>query len=265
MNAIVLAGGRLDGGFPGADPHLVKALLTLSGETLLARALVAIRGSDCIEQIAVVGPPEVGDLCSTLGAGQFVAERGSGPDNIIAGLDAVGDVEKILIATSDLPFVLPQDVDDLVRRSPDDADLCYVVIERHEFEALYPVGTRVFIPLRDGAFTGGGLLTARTVAFRAIEPHLRRIFLLRKRPLAMARLFGTGVLVRGILSMLTGGRLGLSSDDLCRRMQEITGRRGAIVRGCSPRIAFDIDTKHDWHLACGIAEHRGRSDEDLGA
>jgi GTP:adenosylcobinamide-phosphate guanylyltransferase len=263
-DGIVLAGGRLGRGFPEAAPHSVKALLSLGGETLLGRVVAALRGSACIRRIAVVGPPEVADLCSVLGADQFVSERGTGPDNITAGLDALGDAEEILIATSDLPFVLPADVDDMISLAPDDADLCYAIIERHEFEAMYPVHSRVFIPLHDGSFTGGGLVKARAAGLRAVEPHLRRVFLRRKSPLAMARLFGMRVLVRGTLSMLTGGRVGLSSDDICRRMQEITGRRGAIVRGCSPRVAFDVDTADDWRLAREIVEKRGRTAGDVG-
>jgi len=157
-----------------------------------------------------------------------------------------------------MPFVLPQDVDDAVRLGPDDADLCYAIIERREFAVVYPTGTRVFIPLRDGAFVGGGIIKATTSGLRAIEPHLRRVFAARKSPVAMARLFGTTTLVRGILGLLTGGRLGPSSDELRRRMEEITGRRGAVIRGSSPRIAFDIDTEDDWRLAGEIAAIRHR-------
>lgn len=259
MNAIVLAGGRLDRRLSGAEAVDVKALLTISGETLLGKVLAALRGSAGVRRIAVVGPPEVRDLGMTLGADRFVAERGSGPDNIATGLEEVGDAQHLLVASSDMPFVLPQDVEDVIRLAPDDADLAYAVIERREFVAMYPAGTRVFIPLRDGAFVGGGIVKARTDGLRAIEPHLRRVFEVRKSPVAMARLFGTTALIRGILGILTRGRLGPSSDDLLRKMEGITGRKGAIVRGCSPRIAFDIDTEDDWRLANEIAAIRHRS------
>jgi len=259
MNAIVLAGGRLDRRFSGAETIGVKALLAINGETLLGKALTALRGSANVARIAVVGPPEVRDLSVMLGADPFIAERGSGVDNIAAGLEEVGDAQHLLVASSDMPFVLPQDVEDVVRLAPDEADLAYAIIERREFVAMYPAGTRVFIPLRDGAFVGGGIVKARTDGLRVIEPHLRRIFEARKSPVAVARLLGTTTLIRGILSILTRGRLGPSSDDLRRRMEEITGRRGAVVRGCSPRIAFDIDTEDDWRLANEIAALRHRS------
>jgi CTP:molybdopterin cytidylyltransferase MocA len=256
-NAIVLAGGRLERRFAGAEGVDVKALLTVEGETLLAKAVRALRESGAVAGIAVVGPSELQDLAAALGSDWFVPERGSGSDNIIAGLQAAGEGEQVLISGSDMPFVLPQDVADVDRLAPADADLCYAIVERQEFAAMFPVGHRVFIPLRDGAFVGGGIIKATTEGLRAIEPDLRRVFEARKSPVAMARLFGTGILLRALLSLISRGRLGPSSDDLRRKMQEITGRRGAVVRGCSPRVAFDIDTEDDWRLACEIAA-RGR-------
>jgi GTP:adenosylcobinamide-phosphate guanylyltransferase len=253
VNAIVLAGGRLGRPFAEAEAIVIKALLPVQGETLLARMIGALRRSSSVTAVAVVGPPEIRELCLALGADQFADERGNGPDNIYAGLESVGDSDEVIIASSDLPFILPQDIDDLARRAPGDADLAYAIVERAEFTATYPASGRMFVPLRDGRFLGGGIIEARPRGLWAIEPHLRRLFELRKRPLDMARQLGPGILLRSVLGFVSGGRLGPSSHDLQTTLERIATARGAIVRGCSPRIAFDIDTERDWRLACRIA------------
>src|SRR5579859_316577 len=86
-DAILPAGGRITGAFTQETGTEIKALIRLGGQTLLSRAVQALRDMGRVRRIVVVGGAEVcGETRSCDVDGQ-VEEGVSGPDNILRGLD----------------------------------------------------------------------------------------------------------------------------------------------------------------------------------
>jgi CTP:molybdopterin cytidylyltransferase MocA len=246
MDAIVTAGGRIGGDFAQREGVTIKALLALNGTTLLERALRAIRESRHIERVCVVGPWEVEGLARQAGADLFVEEQGSGIDNLLRGLDALAPQDRILCSASDLPFVRGEDVDRIAELSLPEAMVNYAIISRPEWETMFPGARAMFVPLSDGVFTGGCMHVLDVALVRRIEPMLQRTFQARKSQTGMARLLGPGLVLRLLAGRYLHPRLGPSTEQARRRAESLLGCRCAILRGCSPRIAADVDDWEDW-------------------
>jgi len=250
MDAIVTAGGRIAGEFAAREGLTIKALLRLNGKTLLERTLCAIRGSHHVDRICVVGPWELEVLARKAGADLFVDEGITGMDNLISGIKALEAQGPVLCAASDLPFLRPEDVDDVVDRTPRDAQLGYVVLTRQQWDAVFPGAYAMFVPFSDGQFTGGCVHVLDAGVLRRIEPMAQRAFAARRSAVGMAGLLGVGLTLRLLCGLCLGHRLGPSTEDARRRAESVLGCRCAIVRGCSPHVAADVDSWEDWQYAC---------------
>lgn len=246
MDAIVTAGGRIDGEFALDAGATIKALLALDGRTLLERTLDALRESRHVERLCVVGPPELEGAARAAGADLFVRERITGIDNLMAGVEALQARGKVVCAASDLPFVQAGDVDEVIERTPEDAALTYTAFTRQEWEAEFPDSPATYIGFAEGEFTGGCVHVHDAVALLAIEPVLQRMFAARKSPVRMARVLGPRLLLRMLASQMLRFGPVPSTEDARRRAEQITGVSCAVVRGCSPRLAADVDTAADW-------------------
>lgn len=231
--------------------------VALDGRTLLERTLGALRESRHVECLCVAGPPELEAAARAAGADLFVRERVTGIDNLMAGVEALQARRKVLCAASDLPFVRPNDVDEVIERTPADAALTYTAFTRQEWEAEFPGSPATYIAFAEGEFTGGCAHVHDAVALLAIEPVLQRMFAARKSPVGMARVLGPRLLLRMLASHVLRLGPGPSTEDARRRAERITGVPCAVVRGCSPRLAADVDNPDDWAYARRLSE-RGR-------
>lgn len=254
MDAVVTAGGRLQGAFAQEEGVTIKTLLTLGGKTLLERTLGALRESRSVERLCVVGPKEVEALARQCGVDLFVEESKTGIDNLLRGIEALQAEDRILCSASDLPFLRPADVDEVVERTPQEAQLSYVVSTRQEWEAAFPKSPDpFFVRLSDGEFTGGCVYVLHAPRLRSIEPLLQQAFKARKSQTGMARLLGARLTLKFLLGRFLHPRLGPSTDDLRRKVECLLGCSCAVVRGCSPRVAADVDRHQDWQYVCQVA------------
>jgi GTP:adenosylcobinamide-phosphate guanylyltransferase len=250
VHAILPAGGRIAGGFADAAGVTIKTLIRGSdGQTLLARIIEALRKSGRVERIAVVGThDDPGLRAAAARADTLLPEGDSGPDNIFRALDwlrAGSDSplpQRVLIVTTDLPFVTPDAIADLIDRCSPEADICVPVIERDEFERRFPGSINEWVRLRDGQWTIGGAFLVRPDALLRSRVQIDRAFAARKSQLAMARLLGPIFIARFLTR-----RLGVA--DIEARCARILGCRGQAVRSAAPELAFDIDTVDDWRYA----------------
>jgi CTP:molybdopterin cytidylyltransferase MocA len=249
MDAIVTAGGRIHGEFAEQEGLTIKALLALNGTTLLERTLRAVRRSRHVERICVVGPWEVEGCARGAGADLFVEEQGTGIDNLLRGIDALAAGGRVLCSASDLPFVRPEDVDAVIELSSPDAAVSYAIVSRAEWETMMPGARGMFIAFSDGVFTGGCIHVVDAGVLLRIEPLLQRTFKARKSQTGMARLLGAGLTLRLLAGRYLHPSLGPSTEHARGRAESLVGCRCAIVRGCSPRIAADVDDLEDWLYA----------------
>lgn len=241
---ILPAGGRIDGEFATKVGTPWKALIEFDGKSILERQIDAFRSSGVVDRIVVIGPPEL--LASrAAGLSDIRIEPGeTGPDNIYRGLDALSesDAERVLVATTDLPFLSPALIADFVQRCPADRDICVPLVSESSYSARFPGSTATFVKIRDGVWTLGCMYQFHVESMRRIKPAMDRVFENRKSKLGMARILGPGFLIKYLTKSLT--------------VQQLEAKVGSIL-GCTayampespPELAYDIDDDDDYTYA----------------
>jgi len=259
IDAVLPAGGRLSGAFAQTAGVEVKALIRFEDRTMLHRTLDTLRATGRIGRIAVIGPEETRAEARAHGADGLLPEGATGPDNIFRGLQWLQGQEhptrRVLIVTTDMPFLTPEAITTYLDACPAHADICVPISERREFEARFPGCIRTDTPLRDGKFRLGGLFLLEAESLLRVRPHLEQMFAARKSDLQMARLIGLRTAVKFLARRLT-------VDDIVARASEILRCRGAAVREIAPELAFDIDLPEEYAYACAYAARMAARQQD---
>lgn len=240
MRAVVTAGGRIDGEFARESGTSVKALAPVRGMTMLARMLDALRVAG-VTDIAVVGGDEVRAACGSA-VERFVDESPSGSENLLRALRAWPDTERLVYATSDLPYVTAAAITDFIARVGL-GTLAVSLCEYGAFVARFP-GAPAGFGLRLGGerVVNGGVFSIPQGAPEKLAAVATRFFEARKRPWRMASLVGPAVLVRFL-----SGRLRVA--DLEAMALHVLQVPAQALRGCAPELAFDVDTGNEYRYA----------------
>ena len=269
LDVILPAGGRIKDEFAQMAGTDVKALIDFNGQTILRRAIHTLRATGRIGRIAVIGPPAVLTEAQESGAGLLLPEGDSGPDNILRGLHALqgGEKEKrrkgeketrtekdsssilqpssfakVLILTTDLPFLTVDALNRFLEACPPDADIAVPVVTDEEFMARFPGTQNEYVKLRDGAYTIGGAFVLNGETLLRNEAHLRALFAARKSQWQMARLVGFGTILKFATKRLT-------VEELQAKASAIAGCRGVAVHHAPPELAYDIDLPAEYEYA----------------
>lgn len=247
-DVVLPAGGRITGDFAQKAGTGIKALILFDGETILRRTIRALRESECIGRIAVIGPEEALAEARESGADLMLPEGKTGPDNIYRGLDGLPNVTAhLLIVTGDMPFLTSEAVRDFLALCPTEVEICIPIVERNAFELRYPNLIRTDTPLHDGNFRLGGVFRVEVSTLRRTRLHLEQMFAARKNNFQMAQLIGIPFIVRYLFRRLT-------IDQIVARAGEILQCGGAAVRHVPPELAFDIDIPEELAYARHFAE-----------
>ncbi|MBS1716204.1 MAG: nucleotidyltransferase family protein [Armatimonadetes bacterium] len=245
LDVILPAGGHIDGEFADRVGTKSKALIHLEGETVLSRTIRALRASEGIARIAVIGGPEVHEEAKRAGADVLVPEGATGPENIFRGLDELAKdnlTSKVLIVTCDLPFLTKDLISQFVRACPNSIDICVPLISQTSFGERFPGTHATFIALKDGVWTTGCAYVIDAQALRNAKKHIERVFENRKSKFGMARLLGPVFVVKWLMKSLT-------LDDVEAKIRSLLGCSGAAVRNCAPELSFDLDYLDDYEYA----------------
>lgn len=245
FDAILPAGGRIDADFAAKAGTDVKALIPMGGKTLLEHALDSVLESGRVRRTVVIGSDPVRELARARGVLEL-PEASTGPENIFAGLDALaadgGASERVIVCTTDMPYLTPDRVNDFLDRCPPDRDLAVALIRRADYEARFPGSTATFVKLRDDSWTTGGIFLLNASAMRRVRPQIERVFDNRKSKAGMARLLGPTFVLKWLLGRLT-------VSDVEAKIRGMLGCSGSAVRGCDPVLAYDIDFLDDYEYA----------------
>ncbi|MBW2699619.1 MAG: NTP transferase domain-containing protein [Deltaproteobacteria bacterium] len=171
IDAIVLAGGKADRRFVVDGRPVYKPFLRLGGETLVTRAVRAALHAKEVGRVVVVGPVEalreaLGPLMEEAGEGLTLLEEGEGIlENMLIGFfdailpsrgyaapraaeltpNSVAEFKlqhpelvshRVLIMTSDMPFVRAVDLDRFIRMAPQEAKLVVGMLDHAELEKM---------------------------------------------------------------------------------------------------------------------------------
>jgi len=244
LGAVIAAGGD-----PGRDSELLayaggapcKALIDLSGRTVLDLVVGALLGSGRVGRVVVVGLPErvrpdLGPRVTHLSdAGGIVQNHEAG----VAHLCAAGQApERIVLASGDIPLITPRIVSDLIDQClPYDVDYCYSIVSRDVMERAFPGSGRTFVPLVEGWFAGGDVGVARASILQVSRGKLREVIGARKTFWRQVRAIGLDTLFLLLIRRLTIARLE-------QRAVKALGITGKAVICPHAEVAMDVDKPH---------------------
>lgn len=246
FDAILPAGGLIEPEFAAKVGTSNKALIKLDGKTILERTILALRATGRVGRIVVAGNDEVKQSESAKLADRVVSSGHSGPSSILNGLKALlaekDPPSKVVVVTTDLPFLTPTLLTDFIDSCPKHMDLCLPLVTKSQYQARFPHSSSTFIQLQDDTWTAGNIYLIDVKALEKSMPHLERVFLARKSKIGMAKLLGPVFLYKFLRKQLTVPMVEA-------KLKEMLGCTGAPVLNCAPELAYDIDAYDDFEYA----------------
>lgn len=250
FDAVVLAGAPNTGKLAEVAPERYEALITAGGRTLVEWVVRGVAQASSVGRIAVVGPAD--ELAKVLDPimGEFpggkvviVPMGGSMLENLKAGIAALNPSGRVLVVTSDIPFINGKAIDDFAERcAKAPADIHYSVVPKEANEARFPGVKRTYVKIQGDVVTGGNIAAVDPRALLSHEDLINRAVALRKRPLALLRLLGFGFIIKFILGRLTIRDI----EDRAGKMLDLAARA---VISPYPEIGVDVDKPSDLELA----------------
>jgi GTP:adenosylcobinamide-phosphate guanylyltransferase len=257
FRALVLAGSRGPEDPVAREAGAVcKAVVPVAGRPMVLRVVSALRASDAVADVTVVGLPEECARDPVVGAGLAEAQAGivggagSPSASVALALSSIAPDKKVLVTTADHALLRAEIVDTFVSAAvASDADVAIGLVRYDLVTAACPGTRRTVTRFRDGGYCGTNLfafLSERgrdAVAFWSdIERH-------RKHPWRIVRSLGPMTLFR----YMTGR---LSLEEAIKRLSVLTGVRVEAVLLPFGEAAVDVDKPEDLMLAESLA---GRS------
>ncbi len=244
--AVLAASGPAD---PVARAYGVpcKAMVPVMGVPVVRRVVNAVAAARRVRETTVIVSQHspVADMVADMAK---VAEAG-GPqitDTLQAAIDTYSQEPHVLLVTCDLPLLTPVAVDDFVRQAlADGAELTYSIVSKSIMESRIHGSKRLFVPLRDGRWTGGNLFLISPEFVRREQVRIAQAFAGRKNVVALARLLG----LRFALQLLMG-RCGV--PEVVAQAQRLLNCRLSVVKSTHPEVAFDIDKRGHVEVASRV-------------
>ena len=242
MNAVITAGGRVDGEFASTIGQSVKALAPCRGVTLLDLAIGAAREAGA-NQIAVVGGAEVRRAVDP--DVRVIDEDASGSENLRRALHAWDDNAPLLYLTSDMPFISGKALRSFIDASPAET-IALPLTEWADFTRRFPDAPPFGITLAGEKVVNGGAFMLPAGSCGVIEAFAARFFEARKSPLQMAQLTGVPLLVKFLFRRLSVGAL----ETHAQRLLRIPAKA---VRNSPAELAYDVDVLEEYNYAISRA------------
>lgn len=243
-DAVVLAGGNNSPEMAASSGVTNRALTPLGDRTMLDCVVSALENAATVQKIFVVGDVPPGENYTQIAPGETLM------DNLLAGIDASrarGETSRILVSTSDIPFLTPAAVDAFVTLADAaQADFCYPIIPIDLCRATFPQMKRTTLRLREGIFTGGNLMLVNPEYVLNQREIILAAYAARKRVGKIGGMLGWGLLARILIAQaFLPGILTLPMLEAgVARLLGPGCRARAIVTPC-PEIGTDIDSPAD--------------------
>lgn len=241
--AIVLAGGKAKPDMIAASGQENRALVSLRGQTMLDHVIDALKGAECISSIVVTG--NVPDSSRY----RVVPDQGGFVENIFTGLEQIEDAHRVLICTSDIPFITAEVVEDFcVNGNALQADMVYPIVLVETCLQKYPGMRRTALSLKEGRYTGGNMMLVNPDFMQAQRERIALAYAARKSPLRLALMLGLGTAIRVTLAMTILPRI-LTIPSLEASACRLVGGTARAYISPYPEIATDIDRAEDLQVA----------------
>ena len=244
-DVVLPEGGRIDDHFARVALTPYKPLIKVQDYMIGFKVLEAIIDSARLNRVVLVGPKEVQDAFG-IRVPNKLNDTGDLTKNItmaIRDLKASGDCSsKVVIITSDLPYVQGKNIEAFLDACRDDADICVPLISKEEYLERFPSASGTFVKLSDGDWTLGCIYLIKPDVFLKIISEVEKVVAKRKNVFAMAKLLGAGFLWKVMTKSI-------SSIEVAKKVETILGCRVGLVQGGPAEFAFDIDDITDYEYA----------------
>lgn len=235
--AVILAGDQEDRRVRKDRVIDNKAFLDLKGRLMLDYVVECYTSANIFDGVAVIGPAR--RLQAHLGNEIRVIEQQGGMiENVIQAAKELDGW--LLLSSCDIPLLTPAAVRDFLDRC-EGGELYYPLVSREDNDKEYPGMKRTYVSLREGIYTGGNVILVHSTAVPIAAPAAGSFFDARKSPLRMARLIGTGTLLKLLAKRL-------SVAELERKMSQIFGIACKAVVSGYPELGIDLDKESDYTL-----------------
>ena len=247
MDAIVTAGG-----IPQPDEPLYmyakgepKAMIDVAGKPMVQWVLDALGDARNVDNVILIGlTPKSGLHCRK--PLHFVSNQGRMLSNIVAGVEQVlqlhPQAEYVLIVSSDIPAIKPEQIDWLIETAMQTHDdIYYGVCPRPVMETRFPESHRTYTRLKDMQVCGADMnITHVTMATEHLDMW-EELIGNRKSPLKQAATIGYGTLL-----LLAAGQLTLA--DAVQRVAKRIGISGRPIIWEQAEPCMDVDKPHQLEL-----------------
>lgn len=247
-DVVLPAGGKIDDHFARvaviADTPY-KSLIKVQDYMLGFKALEAVNDSGRLGKVVLVAPKVVQDMFG-IRVPNKINDTGELTKNIamaIRDLKNSGECSsRIVILTTDLPYVEGKNIQAFLDACPEDADICVPLISKDEYLDRFPSATGTFVKLKDGQWTLGCIYLIKPDVFMRILPDVERMVANRKKIFSMAKLLGFGFVWKVLTRSIT-------SAEVARKVETLISCRVALVKNGPAEFAFDIDDIADYEYA----------------
>lgn len=245
FDAIVLAGSSQTGVLREYGKVENEALIPIGDKLMVQYVVNALKEAATIKRIVIVGPVQALLPMYQNDEQILLAEPGSSQINTMRnGLRVLkpGSDQKILVATSDIPLLCGEAVEDfLFQCAKKEGDLFYPIVPKEINEKRFPGVKRTYIHLREGVFTGGNLFLVRASIIEPCAAKAEELVRLRKSPLALSRQIGIMFIIKYLLKLL-------SLEETEKKFSKLLRIKGFAVISQYPEVGIDVDKPSDLEL-----------------
>lgn len=239
FNAVVLAGSPNTGPLKDCSRAKNEALIKIGSRYMVEYVVETLLQSSLIGIIVVVGPQK--ELSRVFKHSRIIVAEGGGTavESLLAGLRHIESDAPVLIATSDIPLLTVEAVEDffnLCRTRA--ADVCYPIVPREAIEETLPGVERTYVTLQEGVFTGGNLFLVNPSVVSKCAELAQVIVNLRKSPFRLCQLMGLKFIIKFLLKKLT-------LPEVEEKVSDLFGITAVAVITRYPEIGVDVDKPSD--------------------
>lgn len=246
-DAVILAGGENSSDLKKIAPYDNEALIIIGKYPMVYYVYHALRNSSRVGKIVISGPTEALRNIFSREENVFFVDKGANAiESLVSAvkfLNEKGSDSRLLVAPTDIPFITVEAIDDFIERCErEEADFYYPLITKEVNEMRFPGVSRTYVNLKEGVFTGGNLFVLRReIIDQALDAALQLVER-RKSPVAMARLFGFGL----VWKLLTK-RLSIAVAE--ERFAKVIGIKGKAIISSYAEVGVDVDKPSDLEIA----------------
>lgn len=257
VNAVILGGGKIDERLQGYFEGASKGLIPVGNKTCIEYVLEAVRATEGVGKVALVGPTELNDLPAARLADVHVPEPAGIVDKLVAATEVLGNDKRLLFAGCDAPLVTPEGLAEVIEHDPGDCAALLPLVKEPVALKAFPDKHWYFVKLRDAVIVGCNVMVLDPELLLQHIGRAREMENARQKPWRLALMLGLPFLLRFKL-----GRLAIA--DCEERISELIGAPCRSMFTDHAELAVDLDRPEDVPVIERVLLNRQRAFREIG-